>query len=212
MITVHPMTAPKVKDITASEVLYQIVSSNEAIEALWAVIYEDSPNWLDKNPCSTSAVDLKDSLKQDERPRRIFRVSRRDFLSDYLSEIKRGLSPTQLLAVTSKVKIRGHKYLHVPMMDFRCDISTHNVKLLTEMLPEIGLREGFILQSGRSYHFYGRNLMSRSCWRILMGKCLLMRNFVDERYVGHQLVDGYCVLRLSASRLKPIVPTLVATI
>jgi hypothetical protein len=37
-----------------------------------------------------------------------------------------------------------------------------------------------------------------------------MSGFADDRYIGHQLVDGYCVLRLSSGKLKNHTPTVVA--
>lgn len=66
------------------------------------------------------------------------------------------------------------------------------------------------VDSGRSYHYYGKRLLSKNEWRIFLGKCLLMQDLVDERYVGHQLVDGHCVLRLSASQIKPSIPRVTA--
>ena len=96
------------------------------------------------------------------------------------------------------------------MMDFMCAPSSTNLGLLTHLLGDLHQGRGCLLDSGRSYHYYGFRLLSGTEWQIFMGKCLLMSSLVDDRYIGHQLVDGYCVLRLSSGNLKSCVPTVVA--
>jgi len=58
--------------------------------------------------------------------------------------------------------------------------------------------------------YYGFQLLPESEWPIFLGKCLLMSGYADDRYIGHQLVDGYCVLRLSSGVLKAGSPQVVA--
>src|SRR6266851_5380263 len=104
-------------------------------------------------------------------------------------QIENELAPNQLLAIISRVRLSRNRVMHIPMMDFRCAISKENLRTLGELLPEIGQRTGFILESGRSYHFYGKELLADRDWPVFVGRCLLMKNYSDERYIGHQLVD-----------------------
>ena|SRR5437667_4727817 len=129
-----------------------------------------------------------------------------------LQEIARGLAEDRLLGLISRVSLRGGGSGHIPMMDFVCIPSPENLDILTRFLTEIqnGKGEGFLLESGRSYHYYGVELLSEEGWRVFLGKCLLMPGYVDDRYVGHQLVDGHCVLRLSAGKLRSRLPRVVA--
>ena len=116
----------------------------------------------------------------------------------------------QLLGVVSRVSLADGGSGHIPMMDFLCAASTRNLDVLTRLLREIGQARGFLLESGRSYHYYGVEILTEEAWQRFLGKCLLMFGYVDDRYVGHQLVDGHCVLRLSAGRLKASLPRVVA--
>jgi len=99
---------------------------------------------------------------------------------------------------------------HIPMMDFMCPPSYENQQALSGLLRELNHGRGFLLESGRSYHYYGLQILDERQWHVFLGKCLLMSGFVDDRYVGHQLVDGHCVLRLSAGQLKAKIPTVIA--
>ena len=96
------------------------------------------------------------------------------------------------------------------MVDLICAPSAMNLDVVARLLREIRQGQGFLLESGRSYHYYGIDLLSDEEWRVFLGKCLLMFGYVDDRYIGHQLVDGHCVLRLSAGTLKTGVPRVVA--
>lgn len=199
--------APRI--LSASDVVLDIVDSDSRIEGVTAVIYSEGPNWRDIT--QTTEAGLKLGIKQDFNPRKLVKLSRGELMVGKLLEMQRGLSPHQLIGITSKVSA-GPEARHIPMMDFKCEVSDRNLRVLGDLLRESCVRIGFILTSGRSYHFYGRELLTEESWRKFLGKCLLMSDFVDERYVGHQLVDGYCVLRVSASSMKPTLPRVVARI
>lgn len=68
------------------------------------------------------------------------------------------------------------------------------------------------MESGRSYHYYGCELLSEEEWIVFLGKSLLMSGYTDDRYIGHQLVDGHCVLRLSSRKSKANVPMVVSAL
>jgi len=125
-----------------------------------------------------------------------------------MQEIIMNLNDEDLvIAVLSKVRI-GESIFHVPMMDFSCSQSADNLETIQCFLKEIGQR-GAILSSGRSYHFYGADLFSETEWPDFFGKCLLS-GLVNERYVGHRLIDGCGILRLTACPLRPKTPIVVS--
>ncbi len=195
---------------TAEDVLLRIVHSHKEVSAIHAVVYEEGPNWRDErmNAELTTGA-LERALRQDVHPRSIIQISRTRVLGGHLQRLQEQLSVHQLLGVSSRVSIGPQRTRHIPIMDFRCEISSQNENLLRSVLPSTGQAGGYILNSGRSYHFYGTRLLTAVEWRKFLGKCLLLRDLVDERYIGHQLVDGYCVLRLSASAVKPSIPRVV---
>jgi hypothetical protein len=127
-----------------------------------------------------------------------------------LAAVAQSLRENQVLGLASSVSVVDQGSRHIPMMDFKCSPSTKNLEVLMLLLRKIGQRKGYLLESGRSFHYYGMELLAEEEWRVFLGKCLLMSGYVDDRYVGHQLVDGYCVLRLSAGKLRARVPTVVA--
>jgi len=203
-------TSKKTNASSAHDVLIEIVRAEEEIDTISVVMYREAPNWLDepRNRAVTRET-LERAVQQDVHARTLMRFSRSEVLKGKLLKLQRELLGHQLLGLSSRVTTLSRKVRHIPLMDFRCGISSKNEKLLRNGLPRIGQPKGFILNSGRSYHFYGRGLLTPAGWRVFLGKCLLLRDLVDERYVGHQLVDGYCVLRLSASPMKPYVPRVI---
>ena len=96
------------------------------------------------------------------------------------------------------------------MMDFMCVPSKSNQATIAYLLGTFCRGRGFLLESGRSYHYYGLQLLADEEWPAFLGRCLLMSGFADDRYIGHQLVDGHCVLRLSPGVAKTQAPTVVA--
>lgn len=89
--------------------------------------------------------------------------------------------------------------MHIPMVD----MSTGSVAQLAKLRPFLGeeLFQRFKwYKSGRSFHGYGRTLVTSSEWSALMGTLLLANQkglapTVDPRWVGHRLIAGYAALR-----------------
>lgn len=112
----------------------------------------------------------------------------------------------------SKVKLENGSFNHIPMIDFSSNVMGNLLKV-KEVLTKVGEEKGFVLASGRSYHYYGANLLTQEEWVIFMAKCLLINSrdetVINSRYIGHSLFDGYCGLRLTSSSGKPQVPYVV---
>lgn len=197
---------------TAYEVVAHIVDSNPHIESLSLVTYHEGTDWADlPRPAEGDELPwLLMALQQDAGERILTELLRNEVSAERLRAIAQGLRGHQLLGVVSSVSLTGGGSGHIPMMDFTCAPSTRNREVLTRLLREIGQERGFLLESGRSYHYYGVELLTEEAWKKFLGKCLLMFGYVDDRYIGHQLVDGHCVLRLSAGKLKASVPRVVA--
>lgn len=198
--------------VSAYEVVAHIVDSNPDVESLSLVTYHEAPDWADL-PQPAEGDDLRWrllGLQQDAGERILTELVRNEISAERLRAIAQSLRGQQLLGVVSRVSLAGGGSGHIPMMDFLCAPSTRNLDTLTRLLREIGQARGFLLESGRSYHYYGVEILTKDAWQRFLGKCLLMFGYVDDRYIGHQLVDGHCVLRLSAARLKASPPRVVA--
>lgn len=126
-------------------------------------------------------------------------------LEGLFAEVRQGFA----LAVSSRVKLKNGKSAHIPMMDFKCAPTFQNVDTARVALKKINDTSGVLLNSGRSFHYYGLNLMSEEEWHLFLGHSLLLTDLVDARYIGHALMNNECRLRLSPARLNPFIPTVV---
>jgi len=140
-------------------------------------------------------------------------------LDEEISRLEKGWD----LGIRSQVVLENGCYAHIPMMDFCLSKSSESVTLIKKRMREItGEKAGFILESGRSYHYYGINLLSQESWLEFMAKCLLTGVFqgkdqpflqaADQRYIGHSLLGGGCVLRITTNAERKFMPVVVATL
>ena len=199
---------------SAVELVAEIVRMNPAIDSLNLVVYEEAPNWRDMPIALDDAgIDfLILGLQQDRGQRTIKSLPRCEVFPKNLNQIADHLPTGKLLGLQSNVSLASGAQAQIPMMDFMCSPSPCNIERLTRLLQSLRMGRGFLLESGRSYHYYGTRLLTEAEWSTFLGKCLLMTGCADERYIGHQLVNGYCVLRLSSGRLKDRTPIVVAEI
>lgn len=135
-----------------------------------------------------------------------------EMTSTHLVQIIERLAEKEAIAVTSNLKLLNtDEKFHIPMIDFNCDISAKNLERIQEFLRKIEQR-GVVLESGRSYHYYGIDLLSQKDWLLFLGKCLLFLDHIGSRYIGHRLIDGYTSLRISTSQRRPVLPKVVAVV
>ena len=195
------------------DVFTEIVRRNPTIESVSLIAYGESLSWRDAaengNPAPALPLRLR-GLQQDQGSRVLTKLGRADISENTLHEISRKNGFNRLIGACSNVELNNGRVAHIPMMDFMCTPSHENLAVLARLIGNLQQGTGWLLHSGNSYHYYGVQLLSPGDWNVFLGKCLLMSGFADDRYIGHQLVDGYCVLRLSSGRLKNCIPTVVA--
>jgi len=198
--------------LSCYDVVAQIVESNPTIESTALVTYVEGPNWRDLPSVGEGASLARRlrGLKQDRGERVFTKVLRSEISANNLCHTAQTLRGNRLLGMCSRVQLVGGASAHIPMMDFMCPASPTNLELLVPLIKDLCHGRGCLLESGRSYHFYGFKLLTEEQWKVFLGKCLLMSGFADDRYIGHQLVDGHCVLRLSSGESKILVPRVVS--
>lgn len=157
---------------------------------------------------------IRESLKHDPnreiKTRREVSVEQLD--TNYLSAMMSHIDDREVLALCSKVMLRDGSLGHIPMMDFRCRPSPDNLERTVLAITEVYKGLGVILNSGRSYHFYGFSVLSADDWLRFMASNLLLSPFTDARYIAHRLLDGLCALRITSTKDKPIVPYVEAVL
>jgi len=108
-------------------------------------------------------------------------------------------------------KANGNK-LHIPMMDFRIESGDDigQLNLLIQALTRLGQEHGVLLDSGKSYHYYGFKPLKEPEWQRFIAACLLLEPLVDVRYIAHRMLEGKAALRLTTVPRKPKSPEVVA--
>ena len=92
------------------------------------------------------------------------------------------------------------------MLDFRCPHSPQAIIFLKNAMLALGQRKGVLVESPRSYHYYGLELIPEEELNKFLGHALLIAPIVDGRYIAHRLTDGACRLRIGAVRNKGFTP------
>ncbi len=98
--------------------------------------------------------------------------------------------------------------LHIPMMDLDCPISNENLRMAGEYAKILG-RQGVVLQTGRSYHYYGFHLLTEKEWWNDFIPSSMLGKVCDIRYMAHKLKDGFITLRLTAGGIRQTEPKVV---
>lgn len=128
---------------------------------------------------------------------------------DFLDAVRNNIPSGSVLAICSRCTDRRGREVHIPLLDLRCPPSPENERILGAALTRVHAPGGLLLESGRSYHFYGKSQLNPDEWRQFMARALLLHPFVDSRYVAHRLLAGQAVLRVSTCPRKPTEPRLV---
>jgi hypothetical protein len=150
-------------------------------------------------------VDL--AILHDKSPdERTVEYKRDDLSVANIESMLRLTSPSEAVALSSKVRLDSGKIAHIPMMDFRCQYTEHNTQILRRALLALGQERGLLVESGRSYHFYGADLLSPENWVRFLALSILFSPVVDVRYVAHRLADGACRLRITPGPGKEFTP------
>lgn len=102
----------------------------------------------------------------------------------------------QNLALNSKVELNCGASKHIPMLDFKIASEPSNLQLVKSVLCALGC-QGAILDSGKSYHFIGSNLISQSELTELLAKFVLFHPIADKAWAAHQIIEGSASLRVS---------------
>lgn len=102
-------------------------------------------------------------------------------------------------AINSKVLMSDGSARHIPMLDFKVPSKEGHDTLVVECARALGLR-GYLLDSGRSYHFIGGSLISESDLMDVLAKFILLDPISDKAWAAHQIIERCASLRISEMR------------
>jgi hypothetical protein len=103
------------------------------------------------------------------------------------------------VVLSSRLTMKGNPSIkHVPMLDFHVPYGEGSTAIATAVLMELGIAGGWLLHSGDSYHFYGKDLLENRELIEFLGRALLYCPIVDRAWIAHQIIEGSCGLRISS--------------
>lgn len=138
----------------------------------------------------------------DERTIRL--ITREDFLNPHqMLSFLQATPVDQEMAIHSDMRLTDGNHLHLLMID----MSTSSKAQIEKIRPFLGYEFFQTISwffSGRSFHGYGKSLITKDNWTKFMGLLLLANQphfepTVDPRWIGHRLVAGYSALRWTSN-------------
>jgi hypothetical protein len=149
------------------------------------------------------------ALLHDSSAQRLRRIESKDVRS--LPKLEHSMGTGQMLAISSRVELRNGESRHIPMLDLHPVASPANLTVATAAIRALNLSgPGFLLQSGKSYHYYGVSLLTERELVGFLARALLLGPIIDTRWVAHQILEGACALRIGSRRGYQNLPFVVA--
>ena len=98
--------------------------------------------------------------------------------------------------LNSQVFLTDGTLAHLPLMDFNICVSEDGLTKVSEILTLLGVRQGYLMDSGSSYHFIGSEPMTTDEHLAFLHRALLFTPIIDGRWIAHQLINGNSNLRI----------------
>lgn len=152
--------------------------------SFWESLFE-----VMKNGLNVRSSFMKNAIFHNENT--TYNYFLRDDILDYLGQEIEGD-----VAINSKVIMDDGSELHIPMLDFKLKSCEHNVEIIEKVIKVLDLH-GYILNSGKSYHFIGYNLITENELLTLLAKFILLHPISDKAWASHQIIERSASLRLS---------------
>src|SRR5438552_7319791 len=198
----------------ALAVILHLLDTHPSITSITLIEYQASPTFKQVARRVHRAFDqtLDRRLQHGANPARVHNIDRPLLTSNHLRRLVADLPGDRALAFGSQVILRDGQRVHIPLLDFQSSQSRPNLQRLTLAMRRLESNGGVILRSQNSYHFYGLSCLSDRLWRQFVGRSLLLEPLVDVRYLGHCLIDGHALLRISPREPGGASPSVVAII
>lgn len=100
------------------------------------------------------------------------------------------------MGINSLVMDRNGQLWHLPMMDFHIPLSSRGDEIVVTVCHRLGFNKGCVINSGKSYHFIGSEMMEEEQLMESLSRGLLYGPITDIRWIAHQLLEHSCTLRI----------------
>lgn len=134
-------------------------------------------------------------------------VARDDLTIALIGSLAASTPPHQILVITSRVSTSDGDR-HMPFLDFKIESSPRNEPVARAIAARLG--GGILLDSGKSYHLYGTELLDDHALTMWLLHAQLFSRCVDTRWITHQLIEKKAALRISKGGARNVLPRVVA--
>ena len=133
-----------------------------------------------------------------------FNSSNLDKINDFLIH-----NEEKNIALLSSVRLKNGEIKFIPMIDFHIFSNKKNEKVVEEILNILDIRRnGYLIDSGKSYHFISSVLFSKSEQLNFLARLILFTPIIDKNWIAHQLIEEKSALRITRSIKRQ--PVLIA--
>jgi len=165
-------------------------------------------NWRVTNSTTrTKIANIEEGLIQ-HKPIQELIVPAREIVNECFNPCNLLNDKENVISISSKIKMDKTTY-HLPMMNIHTEPDVNYTDMLKVLRAVTGNMPGYVLKSGRYFHFYGNCLLSIEQWHKFIAQFLMPTLIVSPRYIGHCLYRGYAALRITTNKeFKPRCPDL----
>lgn len=198
--------------LNTSELLCKIVDDNPRIQSFQYFSY----NMMVDSEGELKALNLQELPAHDLSRDRLEKLSKKIYRLVPAEKSTNGMAEVYGLGISSRVLLKDGSKAHIPMLDFmsRKHYANFNVDVVQELLKPF---PGDILETGNSYHYLGRKLLTEHEWRSFLHNThgVFGKRLQDlcEGFFDYSLKRGFSGLRIFAyPPYKKVEPYVVAII
>jgi len=140
----------------------------------------------------------------------IYKMSRKSIKKGKLIKFVKEKSESSSLGFVSEVELKSGDYKHFVFLDFHCEVSLYNNKLVSKICNRLFPKGYILLDSGDSYHAWSACLVTNSERIKILGRTLLYMPIVDGIYIAHQIMQDMSSIRISIGGQRRCVPKVIA--
>jgi hypothetical protein len=192
--------------LTARQVLAQIPARAPQVDRMTTTIYTPTPGIDDRGTGIASSERVREALRHGGYLQPIEEVP----VAELANLLPAG--PGRVRGICSRVRLASGDTRHLPMLDFRCAVTDDHTRAILGAVRILGETSGVLLNSGRSYHYYGFAPRDLEAWHRFETHAILLAPLVDVRYIAHSLLEDLACLRLDSHPSHPFEPVVIAVL
>lgn len=175
----------------------------------WFSYLEVLLNMIAREECDVTGILNAIEFHQPHPSDRVW-LSRRAILEGKLVALCNNAVERSPIAVFSRIRTKSGEDRHIPLLDFHVEKRAWSLSLVVSIGRKLTRPPFLIMETSRSYHLVGTNLLPESELMKFLAKSLLYSPIVDHAYVAHQIIEGESALRITTKNDENDIPVVAA--